>query len=161
MRMAALGNAFARFRSSSAGVALHQRHLLEVVGQNARSEEAGDAPADDDHMAQWTIGHRSPRAHSSEVSRIAGLEQRRAKRMRARQLRSRSASYSRRRCRRTRVGHGPSRRPDLASSYTSSPVPGAAGGTEGAARADMAPGCASIGGRGGGHGFRSDPVSPI
>ena len=57
MRMAGLRHAFARRGGTREDIPLDQRYLLEVVGENTRGKQAGDAAADNHGMVKGAARH--------------------------------------------------------------------------------------------------------
>ncbi len=66
--MAALRHALARIGRAGEGVALHQRHALEMIGKNARREEAGHSAAGDYAMMKRPDRH----AQASSAEGVSG-----------------------------------------------------------------------------------------
>src|SRR5215204_6309317 len=57
MRMGGLRNAFARCGGPREDIPLDQRYLLEVVGENTRGKQAGDAATDNHGLAKGAARH--------------------------------------------------------------------------------------------------------
>ena len=69
MDMAPLRHALARLRGAGEGIAFKQGDVLEVVGENARCEQARHTAADHNSVTKRAQGHARALVYRSQFSR--------------------------------------------------------------------------------------------